>query len=231
MWSHRMLVIWTFSALEIKKNRLCHVPQPCADFGKCCRMSGLKSIVLLSSKCIQVGVTGVNLLSRIWAFIIEISETSITNRFREIKVWNRHHYLNHPSVSDTDFFERTVPTLNETLLRSNIPGCDTLRDLEIPLPLRSKFRLYPTSRNISDPHENNIFEWKDSEEYFNRLEETFPRVDYQFLDPLWRLDRLQKVKKLVKMAISLGFSEKELEKGMQNGCVMDFNMENRIIDL
>lgn len=82
----------------------------------------------------------------------------------------------------SDFFEGIVPLLYESFLRERIPRCESLRELEIPLPQRDKFRLYKSRESVGGEE----YRWRNSEEYLKRIQNTFPGVDYQVLNPVWK---------------------------------------------
>ncbi|OXA55066.1 hypothetical protein Fcan01_11691 [Folsomia candida] len=75
-----------------------------------------------------------------------------------------------------------VPLLYESFLRERIPRCESLRELEIPLPQRDKFRLYKSRESVGGEE----YRWRNSEEYLKRIQNTFPGVDYQVLNPVWK---------------------------------------------
>lgn len=102
-----------------------------------------------------------------------------------------------------------------------------MNNLLLPLPLGGKFRLF--RREGVDHLDGDVtlkeFEWNDSEDYFARIHKTLPWVDYQILNPLWRNERMEKVRSLVNAGISLGFCQDELEKCLSTGSLMYWNMK------
>lgn len=128
-------------------------------------------------------------------------------------------YITGDDVTDEGFLEGVVPFLWDVFLKENIPACQTLREFELPFPLRARFRLFSTDLD------NTEWEWRDSNDYFDRIEETFPRVGYHVVSPAWRMERMAKVERLVRIAVNLGFSEERVAKGLMDGCLMDNNVE------
>ncbi|OXA48749.1 hypothetical protein Fcan01_16315 [Folsomia candida] len=132
--------------------------------------------------------------------------------FEPSKKWQRY-------ISDQEFFEGVVPFLYATFLKENIPACQTLREFRFPVPLRAKFQLGSIDRS------KKTAVWVDSSEYFARIRKTFPGVDYHVVNPVWSKERIDKVERLVKIAVDLGFCEETVSKGLRDGCLMDNNVQ------
>ncbi|XP_035715604.1 uncharacterized protein LOC118438888 [Folsomia candida] len=107
-------------------------------------------------------------------------------------------------------FETLVEFLYHNFMPEGVSPCETVRRVDIPYPAGLKFRWCGA---------NCKWEWRDTEEFYDRVASTFPNLGYQILDPVWREKRRKGLRNIVEMARNYGFSEEDIHVMMRNGDV------------
>lgn len=115
---------------------------------------------------------------------------------------------------EEDFFEGTVRFLYDTFIPGNISVCETLCELDVPLPPGDEFKFRGMksgrdrcSGDIRNPV-CNCYEWVCSTTFLDHLAATFPNLQYAFLAESKKKVRCDLVKKWVQMGVDLGLLDK-----------------------
>ncbi|OXA64721.1 hypothetical protein Fcan01_00276 [Folsomia candida] len=115
---------------------------------------------------------------------------------------------------EENFFEATVRFLYDTFSPGNIAVCETLRELNVPLPPGDEFKFRGMrsgrdrcSGDVRNPV-CNCYEWESSTTFLDHVAATFPNLQYAFLAKSKEKVRCDAVRKWVQMGVDLGLLDK-----------------------